>query len=257
MAPECVLYQKKNAIAWITLNRPDVLNALNKRLWREIFESLDQAEKDNEVRAIIITGAGRAFSVGDDIKEVASLETLEETKAFFQNFAAPTIDKIIQLPKPVIAAVNGLAYGGGCEIAMLCDIVVASEKATFAIPEALVGAIPPIAVAIGARLLGKLNVSMMMLTGKPVTAKEAKLMGLVNEVVSAEELRSTAEKFAKRTMQAAPSSVKVIKKLLYRQFEREGLKQVIDELIKAVHSDEGKEGHRAFIEKRVPKWASS
>lgn len=254
MVLKCTLYQKKDSIAWVTLNRPQVLNALNKKLWREIYENLDQAEKDEEVRAIIITGAGRAFSAGDDIKEVANLKTREEVKSFFLNFAAPTIMQIIQLPKPIIAAVNGLAYGGGCEIAMLCDLVVASDNATFAVPEALIGAIPPVATVMGASIVGRLNISMMMLTGKPITAEEARLMGLVNKVVPAEELMKTAEELAISTMQAAPSSVSVIKKLLNQRFELEGLKQSVEGLINIVHSDEGKEGHQAFIEKRPPKW---
>jgi len=251
---ECTLYQRKDSIAWITLNRPQVLNALNRKLWREIYENLDQAEKDKEIRAVIITGAGRAFCAGDDIKEVATLKTPEEVKAFFADFAAPTIMKIIQLSKPLIAAVNGPAYGGGCEIAMLCDLVVASENATFAIPEALIGAIPPVATVIGASVVGRLNVSMMMLTGEPVTAEEAKLMGLVNKVVPAEELLMAAEKLALSTMRAAPSSVKAIKKLLSQRFEPKELEHSVRELINILQSDEGKEGHRAFIEKRLPKW---
>lgn len=249
------MYEKRSSIAWITLNRPHVLNALNRKLWREIYENLDQAEKDSEIRAAIVTGAGRAFSVGDDIKEVGSLETRDHVRAFFSDFAAPTITKIIQLPKPVIAAVNGLAYGGGCEIAMLCDLVVASEKASFAIPEALIGAIPPIAAVMGVHLIGKLNVSMLMLTGRPVKAEEAKSMGLVNQVVPAEKLESAAEELARNTMQAAPSSIRAIKKLMYLSFKREELEQAVEELVNIVQSKEGQEGHKAFIEKRPPKWA--
>lgn len=257
MALECTLYEKKDSLAWITLNRPQVLNALNKKLWRELYENLDQAEKDGEVRAIIITGAGRAFSAGDDIKEVASLETLNEVKTFFLDFAAPTITKIVELPKPVIAAVNGFAYGGGCEIAMLCDLVVASEDATFAIPEALIGAIPPIAAAIGAHIIGKLNVSRLMLTGEPITAQEAKLIGLVNKVVPAQELMNAAEELAKSTMRAAPSSIKAIKKLMVRQLELERLRQAVEELMNIVQTGEGKEGHIAFVEKRAPRWVKT
>jgi enoyl-CoA hydratase/3-hydroxyacyl-CoA dehydrogenase len=251
---ECTLYQEKNSIAWITLNRPEVLNALNRKLWREIYENLERAER-NEVRAIVITGAGRAFCAGDDIKEVFSLKTPEEFKTFFWDFAAPTMIKIVSLPKPVIAAVNGLAYGGGCEIAMLCDLVVASKNATFAIPEALIGAIPPVAAVIGAYIIGRLNVNWMMLTGQPISAEEAKQIGLVNEVVPHEELLQAAEKMAKATMRAAPSSIKAIKKLANLSFNQERLKKAVEELINIVQTEEGKEGHRAFIEKRPPKWA--
>lgn len=253
---EYTLYKKKNFIAWITLNRPRVLNALNRKLWREILERLDQAEKDDAIKAIILTGMGKAFSAGDDIKEVASLN-MEEIKTFFLDFAKPTITKIIKLSKPIIAAVNGLAYGGGCEIAMLCDLVVASETATFAIPEALIGAIPPVAAVIGPDIIGKLNVSKMMLTGEPVTATEAKTMGLVNEVIPAEQLKATAEKLAEKTMRAAPTSVKIIKKLLYKRFRQDEIEQAVVELMKTIQFGDGEEGHKAFLEKRSPKWIES
>jgi len=257
MSFEHTLYTKANSIAWITLNRPQVLNALNKKLWREIYETLDQAERDEEIRAIILTGSGRAFSAGDDIGDVMSLKTAEEVRAFFLEYASRTIAKILSLSKPIIAAVNGPAYGGGCEIAMLCDLVVASNNATFAIPEALIGAIPPIAAVLGAQIVGKLNASMMMLTGQPVSAEEARLMGLVNKVVSLEELRTTAEKLAISTMRAAPSSIKVMKRLLNGRYNSKDLEHSLEELINTLLSDEGKEGHRAFLEKRLPKWARS
>jgi enoyl-CoA hydratase/3-hydroxyacyl-CoA dehydrogenase len=255
MAFEYILYNKENSISWIMLNRPEVLNALNRKLWREIYECLDQAEKDAEVRAIILSGSGRAFSSGDDIHEVSSLKSAEEVRAFFIDFAAPTIAKILKLPKPVIAAVNGIAYGGGCEIAMLCDLVVASSNATFAVPEALIGAIPPVAALLGGDIVGRLNVSMMMLTGEPITADEAKLKGLVNEVVTSDELMKTAEKLAISTMRAAPSSIKTMKKLLNHRFDSKELEKAVNELITILQSDEGREGHQAFVEKRLPKWA--
>ena len=135
---------------------------------------------------------------------------------------------------------------------MVCDLVVASEDATFAVPEALIGAIPPVATLIGGYLIGKLNVSMMILTGEPITAREAKMMGLVNRVVPAKELEIAAEELAKSTMRAAPSSIKTIKKLLHQRFKREELEQVVKELIKTVQLNEGKEGHRAFLEKMGP-----
>jgi len=251
---ECCLYHKKDAIAWITLNRPEVLNALNRELWRGIYNNLVKAENDEEVRAIIITGAGRAFSAGDDIKEVASLKRPEEIKSFFIDFAVPTIAKLIDLCKPIIAAVNGIAYGGGCEIAMLCDIVVASENASFAIPEGLIGAIAPIASAIGTYIIGKLNVSRMVLTGEPITAEEAKLIGLVNKVVPPLLLREEAEKLARKTMMVAPSSIKIMKKLLNKCFRSEELEHAVEELIRILQTEEGKEGHMAFVEKRTPRW---
>jgi enoyl-CoA hydratase/3-hydroxyacyl-CoA dehydrogenase len=254
MSLETVLYRKQGSTAWIVLNRPNVLNALNKKLWREMYQTLDQAEKDEEIRAVILTGSGRAFSSGDDIEEVLKLRTREDIKAFFFDCAVPTIAKILTLAKPVIAAVNGLAYGGGCEIVMLCDIAVASNNATFAVPEALIGALPPIASVIGPYVIGRLNTSMMILTGEPVSAEDAKLMGLVNKVVSPDELTTAAEKIATSTMRAAPSSIKVMKKLLNQRFEPKELEHSVEELINIVQSDEGREGHKAFKEKRLPNW---
>ncbi len=247
-------YTKEGPIAWITLNRPEALNALNSGLWREIYQCLDMAEKDEDVRVVVITGAGRAFSAGDDIKEVLTLETASEIRNFFTNYAAPTIAKIIQLSKPIIACVNGLAFGGGCELAILCDMVIASEKASFAIPEARVGAYPPIACAIGVYFTGKLNLSMLALTGEPITANEAQRIGLVNKVVPSDKLRDATKELAEKIMLSAPSSIGAIKKALNRKFQQEDLEQAVETLIALVETEEGREGHKAFVEKKSPKW---
>lgn len=249
-------YNKEDRIAWITLNRPEALNALNSVLWREIHERLDIAEKDEGVRVIVITGAGRAFSAGDDIKEVSALKAPSEIRNFFINYAAPTIAKIIQLPKPIIACVNGLAFGGGCELAILCDSVIASENALFAIPEARVGAYPPIACAIGVYFTGKLNLSTLALTGEPITANEAQRIGLVNKVVPSDKLRDATKELAEKIMLSAPSSVKAIKNMLNRKFQPEELEQAVETLITLVETEEGREGHKAFVEKKSPKWIS-
>lgn len=252
-----ILYDKEDRITWITMNRPKSMNALNRDLWRELYQALEMAEKDKDVDVIVITGAGRAFSAGDDIKDVASLQSPSEIREFFLNYATPTMMKIIKLAKPVIAAVNGLAYGGGCEIAMLCDLVIASEDAVFAVPEARIGVLPPIASAIGVNLIGKLNASMLMLTGEPITAKEAKSMGMANRVVPAEELKKAVNEVANKIMLSAPTSIKVIKKIMNKQFQLKDFEQAVEELIALFEVGEAKEGHDAFIEKRPPKWAST
>jgi enoyl-CoA hydratase/3-hydroxyacyl-CoA dehydrogenase len=247
-------YNKEDRMAWVTLNRPEALNALNSGLWREINQCLDKAEKDEDVRVVVITGAGRAFSAGDDIKEVATLKAPSDIRNFFINYAAPTIAKIIQLSKPIIACVNGLAFGGGCELAMLCDLVIASENASFAIPEARVGAYPPIACTIGVYFTGKLNLSMLALTGEPITADEAHRTGLVNKVVPSDKLRDVTRELAEKIMLSAPSSIKAIKKTLNRKFQPEELEQAVETLIALLETEEGREGHNAFIEKKSPKW---
>jgi len=256
MSLQYTLYDKEDRIAWVTMNRPEALNALNSGLWREIYQCLDMAEKDEDVRVVVITGAGRAFSAGDDIKEVLTLKTASEIRNFFTNYAAPTIAKIIQLSKPIIAWVNGLAFGGGCELAMLCDLVIASETASFAIPEARVGAYPPIACAIGVYFTGKLNLSTLALTGESISANEAQRIGLVNKVVPSDKLREAAKELAEKIMLSAPSSIKAIKNMLNRKFQPEELEQAVETLIALVESEEGKEGHKAFAEKKSPKWIS-
>jgi len=254
---QCLLYNKEDHVTWITMNRPQSLNALNRGLWHELHQALEMAEKDEDTAVIVITGAGRAFSAGDDIKDVASLQNSSQIKDFFQNYAAPTVMKIVQLSKPVIAAVNGPAYGGGCEIAMLCDLVIASEDAVFAVPEARIGALPPIASAIGAYLIGKLNASMLMLTGEPITAKEAKSIGMVNKVVPTEELKNTVREVANKIMLSAPTSIATIKKIMNRQFQLRDLERSVEELLTLFEIGEAREGHDAFIKKRPPKWAST
>ena len=250
-----ILYEKEEHILWITMNRQQSLNALNRILWLELYQALEKAEKDNDVRVVVITGAGRAFSAGDDIKDVASLQNPLEIRDFFLNYAAPTVMKIIRLAKPVVAAVNGPAYGGGCEIAMLCDLVIASEDAVFAVPEARIGALPPIASAIGAYLIGKLNASMLMLTGDPITAKEAKSIGMVNQIVPAEELKKTIKEVANKIMLSSPTSIKAIKKIMNEQIQLKDLERSIEELIALFEAGEAEEGHEAFIKKRPPRWA--
>lgn len=256
MSFHSILRDREDGIVWVTLNRPEALNALNRGLWRELHQALDAAEKDDSTRIVIITGAGRAFSAGDDIKEVANLKTPSEIEDFILNYAAPAVMKIVQMSKPVIAAVNGPAYGGGCEIAMLSDLVIASENASFAVPEARIGAYPPIASAIGAYLVGKLNISMMTLTGEPLTAQEAERIGLVNKVVPPEQLKSTAAELARKIMLSAPTSIGVVKKTLNKRFKRRDLERSVMQLVALLKSEEAREGHRAFIEKRAPKWTA-
>ncbi len=249
-----ILWKKEEHVAWITLNRPEVLNALNGKLWLDLNQAIDIAEKDEDIRVIVISGAGRAFSAGDDVKEVASFKRLSEVREFILNCAVPAVRKIIESPKPIIAAVNGLAYGGGCEIAMLCDLVIASKNALFAVPEARIGAYPPIATTIGAYLIGKLRASMLALTGEVITAKEAERIGLVNIVVPAKDLKKAVMETAEKITHSAQTSIVVIKKTLNKRFKHEELEEAIMQLIALLEGEEAREGHNAFIEKRLPKW---
>src|SRR5881628_3634350 len=190
---ENVLYEKKGAIAYVTLNRPRVLNALNQRTWENLRTAFEDARDDAAVRGVILTGAGdKAFIAGADISELAQISAVEAEKS--STFGQEVLNLIENLGKPVIAAVNGFALGGGCETAMACTIRIAAENAKFGQPEVKLGVIPggggtqrlP-------RLVGKWRALQLMLSGEIISAQDAYRIGLVNEVVPATDLITRAE----------------------------------------------------------------
>ena len=190
---ENVSYAKKGATAYVTLNRPKVLNALNTKTWQDLKTAFEDARDDAAVRGVILTGAGdKAFIAGADISEIAQITAVEAEKS--STFGQGVLDLIENLGKPVIAAVNGFALGGGCETAMSCTIRIAVENAKFGQPEVKLGVIPggggtqrlP-------RLVGRGRALQLILTGEMISAQEAYRIGLVNEVVPAAELITRAE----------------------------------------------------------------
>lgn len=250
-----VLYEKRHDIAWIILNRPDKLNALDTNLWTGIYKAIDKAEKDTDVKAIILTGSGRAFSAGDDIAEMFSWKGMADARDFFEKIALPTVEKIMYSEKPIIAAVNGLAFGGGMELCLLCDIVVASEGARFAVPEALIGALPPIAASIGVAVFGKKMIE-AVLTGEEIEAEEAKEIGIVNAVVSSDQLEDVAREYAEKMRNPAPRSVAAIKKIIgeiYNAYSQ-AFKVAMREILIATQFEDFKEGMGAFLKKKRPEW---
>jgi len=192
-ALENVLYEKKDGIAYVTLNRPKVLNALSQRTWQDLRAAFEDARDDATVRGVILTGAGdKAFIAGADISEIAHITAIEAEQS--SRYGQDVLTLVETLGKPVIAAVNGFALGGGCETAMACTIRVASEHARFGQPEVALGIIPggggtqrlP-------RLVGKGRALQIILSGAMITAQEAYRIGLVNEVVPATDLIPRAE----------------------------------------------------------------
>src|SRR6266567_1807971 len=203
-----VLYEKKGAIAYLTLNRPKVLNALNTKTWEDLQTAFEAARDDDEVHGVILTGAGdKAFIAGADINELAHLTAVEAEKSSSSGQAV--LNLIENLGKPVIAAINGFALGGGCETAMACTIRVAAEKAKFGQPEIKLGLIPggggtqrmP-------RLVGRGRALQLILSGEMINAQEAYRIGLVNEVVPASDLIPRAEAILKQIFANAPIAVK-------------------------------------------------
>jgi enoyl-CoA hydratase len=239
-------------IALIELNRPKELNALNLQLMGEIRDSLKELDQDDEVRVIIITGNERAFAAGADIKQMAGKTTIDMWKT--DQFS--TWDQINKTRKPIIAAVSGFALGGGCELAMSCDMIVASETAQFGQPEIKIGVMP------GAggtqrltKALGKVKAMEMVLTGKFISAEEAEKLGLVNRVVPVELYLSETVKLAKEIASMSPIAVQMAKESVKRSFEthlEEGLHFERKNFYMLFSAEDQKEGMSAFVEKRRP-----
>lgn len=239
-------------IALIELNRPKELNALNLQLMGEVRDALKELDQDDDVRVIIITGNERAFAAGADIKQMAGKTTVDMWKT--DQFS--TWDQINKTRKPIIAAVSGFALGGGCELAMTCDMIIASETAQFGQPEIKIGVMP------GAggtqrltKALGKAKAMEMVLTGKFISAEEAEKLGLVNRVVPVELYMTETLKLAKEIASMSPLAVQMAKESVKRSFEvplEEGLHFERKNFYMLFSSEDQKEGMNAFVEKRRP-----
>src|SRR5258705_5078498 len=203
-----ILYEKKGAIGYVTLNRPKVMNALSHATWEDLEAAFEAARDDDAVRGVIVTGAGdKAFIAGADISELANVSAVEAEES--STFGQEVLNLVENLGKPVIAAINGFALGGGCETAMACTIRVASEHAKFGQPEVKLGLIPggggtqrmP-------RLIGKARALQIILSGEIISAQEAYRIGLVNQVVPAADVITHAEAMLKQSLSNAPIAVK-------------------------------------------------
>ena len=253
MAFENLLYEKRNGIGYVAVNRPEKLNALNRKTMDELHDCFQEIERDDEVRAVILTGAGeKAFVGGADINELA-VQTPVEGKELSRR-GQKILDLIEQLGKPVIAAVNGYALGGGCELALACTIRIASENARLGQPEVKLGLIPGYAGTQRLpRLVGRGRALEMVLSGEPVSAAEAYRIGLVNQVVPAQDLIAAAEKLAQKILANAPLAVKFALEAVNHGLE---MTQAEGQFLEAnlfglcCTTADMKEGTRAFLEKR-------
>jgi enoyl-CoA hydratase/carnithine racemase len=252
-----VLYEKKGAIAYVTVNRPKVLNALNTPTWKDLRTAFEDAQNDVTVRGVILTGAGdKAFIAGADISELAHATAVEAERT--SRFGQDVLDVIENLGKPVIAAINGFALGGGCETAMACTIRIAVETAKFGQPEVKLGLVPggggtqrlP-------RLVGKGRALQLILSGEMIGAQEAYRIGLVNEIVPAADLIRRAEAILNKIAANAPLAVKFALEAANKGLETsqsEGL------LLEAAYfglcaaTEDKTEGTAAFLEKRAPQF---
>lgn len=257
MAYENLLYEARDQIARITFNRPNVLNALNRKTMEELGDCLNAARRDDSVRVLILTGTGeKAFVAGADINELAKQTPVAGKE--FSLFGQEVIHRLETMGKPSIAAVNGFALGGGCEVALACTIRIASRNAKLGQPEVKLGILPGYGGTQRLpRLCGKGVAHEMILTGEMITADEALRVGLVNRVVELADLLPTAESIAKKIIANAPLAVKYAMEAVEHGMEmtqEEGLFLETALFGVCCATDDMREGTRAFLEKRSAKF---
>jgi enoyl-CoA hydratase len=254
MPYENILTEVYGRVGLITLNRPKVMNALNAKLLQEVMEALEAFDKDDNIGAMVLTGNEKAFAAGADIKEMADKSADE----MMQSNTLAIFGRIRAIRKPVIAAVSGHALGGGCELAMSCDMIVASETARFGQPEINIGVIP------GAggtqrltRTLGKALAMEMILNNRTLNALEAYHHGLVNHVIPVNDYLNEALKLGEEIAARAPEAVRVAKRMINESYERflgESLEEERRAFYALFNTKDQKEGMKAFVEKRKPEW---
>ena len=253
MSFENIIVERKGAVGVITLNRPKALNALSAKLTEELQSALIELDADVEIGCLIITGSEKAFAAGADIKEMQSKTYMD---AYLDDFITIAWEHISKIRKPIIAAVSGYALGGGCEIAMMCDFIIAADNAKFGQPEITIGTIP------GAggtqrltRFVGKSKAMEMCLTGRMMDAEEAERSGLVSRVVPLTELMDEALKVASRIGALSRPSVLMAKESVNKAYEMtlsEGVKFERRLFHSTFATEDQKEGMAAFSEKRQP-----
>ena len=254
---ENIIYEKKEKVAIVTLNRPKALNALNSATLAEVHDSLKDAESDKNIQVIVLTGSGdRAFSAGADISEIQHLSPLE---AVNYALSAQTHHRFMEsLKKPILAKINGFCLGGGLELALACDFRIASDKSRFSLPEVNLALIP------GAggtqrlvRLIGKTKAMELDMLGSQIDANEAYRLGLINQVVPAEELDKTVDEFVQKLLSKSPATLEIIKRVV-----NNGINMDLDRALyyeaqcfgASLATEDAKEGIKAFVEKRKPEF---
>lgn len=248
-----IIFQIKEQVATITFNRPEVLNALNEASLEEFSHAIDQVGGDEDIRVLVLTGAGdKSFVAGADITEFLKFNALKAK--IFSEMGHHIVNKLQELPIPVIAAVNGFALGGGCEVVIACDFIYASENAMFGLPEINLGIIPGFGGTQRLpRLIGKNRAKEMIFTGKMIPAAEAKAMGLVNQVCAQDQLMDDVLKVAKTIVSKGKVSLRAAKQAINTGLDvdlKTGCRIETEAFAVCLASPDAKEGAQAFLEKR-------
>ena len=256
---ETIILDREGPVGKLVFNRADVLNAYNKVLSDEITHGFSALAKDEAIKVIVLTGAGKAFMAGADINMVngwSALGDLQKIKEALDNMLNPNLFE--DCPKPVIAAVNGLAFGMGCEIAMACDFRIAVQSAKFGQPEIKIGIIPGAGGTQRlARLIGATRAMELITIGEPITAEEAQRIGLINRVVPDDKLWEEVGAFVKRLVDKGAVALEFCKRAIHHGGQmplRKGLEYDRERFCEVLLSEDAKEGTKAFLEKRKPQF---
>jgi len=257
MAFKYLLVEKSEKIGVVKINRPDVYNAVNIEAILELENAVHDLNDDRNISIVVITGEGKSFVSGSDISRLVEMDSLKARE--YSQTGQRVLDFIEKMEKPVIAAVNGFALGSGCELAMACDIRIASEKAKFGQPEVKLGLIPGHAGTQRlARLVGVAKAKELIFTGEMIDAQEALRIGLVNRIVAPDELLEETKNIAKKIMEVGPTAVRIAKTVINRGIDANltTANSYETEAFSILFSTaEAKEGMKAFLEKRRPDWA--
>lgn len=255
-AYEFIIYEKTDSVAWLTLNRPDALNAQSDELRAELVDALETASKDDEVYVVVITGAGdKAFSAGADVAQYLTRVPSEVVK---QKYMLRPFELIRNMTKPVVAMVNGLALGAGCELMLSCDLIIAADDARMGQTEVRVGLMPGGGgTQVLPRLVGEKKAKELIFTGKMITAEEALALGMINRVVPKAELREATEALVQELLRNSPAVIGLAKIAINRSLETPltaGMSYERDLFALTFGLEDQKEGAAAFLEKRKPSY---
>jgi 2-(1,2-epoxy-1,2-dihydrophenyl)acetyl-CoA isomerase len=256
MSNNSIEFKIENNIGWLILNRPEVFNSFNREMALRLQDNLDSCENNPEIRAIVITGNGKAFCAGQDLKEVTTPDLNPGFKKILEEHYNPIVSRIRKIEKPIIAAVNGIAAGAGANIALACDVVVASERAGFIQAFSKIGLIPDSAGTFFLpRLIGLQKASALMMLGDKVSADEAEKLGMIYKVFGVEEFETEVRKLAETMAKMPTRALGMTKRLLNRSLSNDLNTQLELESklqIEAAQSEDYSEGVNAFVEKRKP-----